>query len=174
MTQELNITNLPCTAAEFGDLAADLLKMGKQVRFRAMGSSMHPLVRDGDTLLIAPCQSFSIRPGDILLCTGGNHCLVVHRVIRRKDSRNNRQFLTQGDQAPWPDGWIDASRIYGRLEEIERDGKRFNTTGPFRLLGLLIVMARRLGLRHSKAAALLSAWLKKLPAFSGYLDQEKY
>lgn len=174
MTQELNITNIPCTAVEFGDLAADLLKMGKQVRFRATGSSMHPLVRNGDTLLITPCQPFSIRPGEILLCAGAQQCVVVHRVIRRKGSRNNRQFLIQGDQVPWPDGWIDASRIYGRLEEIERDGKRFNTTGPFRLLGLLIVMARRLGLRHSKAAALLSAWLKKLPAFSGYLDQEKY
>ncbi len=174
MTQELNITNIPCTAVEFGDLAADLLKMGKQVRFRATGSSMHPLVRDGDTLLIAPCQPFSIRPGEILLCAGAQQCVVVHRVIRCKGSRNNRQFLIQGDQVLWPDGWIDASRIYGRLEEIERDGKRFNTTGPFRLLSLLIVMARRLGLRHSKAAALLSAWLKKLPAFSGYLDQEKY
>lgn len=174
MTQELNITNIPCTAVEFGDLAADLLKMGKQVRFRATGSSMHPLVRNGDTLLITPCQPFSIRPGEILLCAGAQQCVVVHRVIRCKGSRNNRQFLIQGDQVPWPDGWIDASRIYGRLEEIERDGKRFNTTGPFRLLSLLIVMARRLGLRHSKAAALLSAWLKKLPAFSGYLDQEKY
>lgn len=169
MKQELNITNLPCTAAEFGDLSADLLKMGKQVRFRAAGSSMHPLVRDGDTLLVAPCQPSSIRLGDILLCVGAHQCVVVHRVIRRKGSRSGVQFLLQGDQAPHSDGWIEQANVYGRLEEIDRGGKRIAATGPFRFLGLLIVLAHCLGLRHSKAAALLSGWLKKLPAFSDYL-----
>ena len=174
MMQESNVTNLPCTAAEFGDLSADLLKMGKQVRFRATGSSMHPLVRDGDTLLIVPCQPSDIRPGDILLCVGAHQRVVVHRVIRRKRSRHGAQFLLKGDKAAQSDGWIDSSAIYGRLEEIERAGKRFSTTGSFRCLGLLIVLARRLGLRNSTSAALLSGWLKRLPAFSGYLDQEKY
>lgn len=172
MTQESNFTNLPCTAAEFGDLSADLLKMGKQVRFRATGSSMHPLVRDGDTLLISPCQPSGIRPGDILLCVGAHQRVVVHRVIRRRCSRRGAQFLLQGDQAAQPDGWIDQAGIYGRLEEIERAGRRFSTTGSFRCLGLLVVLARRLGLRDSKVAGLLSSSLKKLPAFSGYLDQE--
>ena len=170
MMEESNFTNLPCTAAEFGDLSADLLKMGKQVRFRATGSSMHPLVRDGDTLLISPCQSSGIRPGDILLCVGAHQRVVVHRVIRRRRSRRGAQFLLQGDKAEQSDGWIDQTGVYGRLEEIERAGKRFSTTGKFRNLGLLIVLARRMGLRHSKPAALLSVCLKKIPAFSGYLE----
>ena len=170
MMQESNLTNLPCTAAEFGDLSADLLKMGKQVRFRATGSSMHPLVRDGDTLLISPCQPSDIRPGDILLCVGAHQRVVVHRVIRRKRSRHGAQFLLQGDKAAQSDGWIDSSAIYGRLEEITRDGKRIVTSGRFRFLGLVIVLAYRLGLRHTTLAAWLSRLLKHLPAFSGYLD----
>ena len=172
MTQESHLTILPCTAAEFGDLSADLLKMGKQVRFRATGTSMHPLVRNGDTLLISPCPPSGIRLGDIVLCTGAFQHVVVHRVIRRRFGRQGARFLIQGDQAPRPDGWLEQTDIYGRLEEITRDGNRITTSGRFRFLGLLIVLAYRLGLRYTTPATWFSGLLKHLPAFSGYLDQE--
>ena len=43
-------TNLPCTSAGFAELSAAILGEGVALRFRALGKSMAPLVRDGDVV----------------------------------------------------------------------------------------------------------------------------
>lgn len=167
---EPDLTKLAVSTDDFADIGAELLGGGSALRFTARGSSMHPIVRDGDTLLIRPRQPESIGTGDVVLCETDAGQLLVHRVIRRRAEGDGIRFLVQGDQAARPDGWIPAVRVHGRLEEIERDGRRLDLTATTsRLLGLLLVLVHRMDLRRSKLASMVSGLIRRLPVFRNYL-----
>jgi len=132
---------------------------------------MHPLVRDGDTLLITPCPAECLRVGDVVLCSAEPDRVLVHRVLRRRAGADGTQYFIRGDQAPTPDGWIDRERIHGCLEAVERDGRRIvMKRATARIMGLLIVLGHALGLRQSKLAGVVSRLLKRTPYFAGYLN----
>ena len=165
-----HLSKLTCTATEFGALSAELLSKGNTVRFQAKGASMRPMVRDGDTLLIAPCPADDVQVGEIVLCSKEHDQVLVHRVLRKRLWQAGMQYLVQGDQVARPDGWIPRERIYGSLVEIERDGRRLTMAGgKSRFLGLLMVLAHRWGLRQSLLAGAISGLLRWSPGLVGYL-----
>jgi len=91
-------------------LAAELLAAGRLVALRARGSSMAPLVRDGDVLTLAPLAS-TPRAGELVaaLCAGR---LIVHRVVRARPG----QLELQGDALWSADGWFECqSLVYKSL-----------------------------------------------------------
>jgi signal peptidase len=168
---ETHLTSLTCTTAEFGEVGAELLARGNLVRFTARGSSMHPLVRDGDILLVSPLPPGGVKIGDIVLCTTGNGQVLVHRVLRKQRAAGSLAFLMQGDQAMVPDGLIPAEQVHGKLTEIERSGRVLQMTSPaVRFLGLIMVCSQRVGLRQSFVAKVASGLIKRLPGFSSYLN----
>jgi len=170
MTLEPDLTKLAVSTDDFADIGVELLSGGKSVRFTARGSSMHPLVRDSDTLLITPRQPEKIKTGDVVLCETDAGQLLVHRVIRSRAEGDEIRFFVQGDQAAGPDGWIPAARVHGRLEVIERDDRRLDVTATApRLLGLLLALAQRMDLRRSKLACVASGLISRLPVFRNYL-----
>jgi len=50
----------------FIDVSIELLRRGQSVRFQAPGQSMHPAIREGETITVAPVAPFNIKRGDIL------------------------------------------------------------------------------------------------------------
>ncbi len=72
----------------FIDMSTELLGQGKNVRFRAPGLSMHPAIREGETITVAPISSFDIKRGDILLYIVGKK-VIAHRVVRIKREKND-------------------------------------------------------------------------------------
>lgn len=165
-----DLTKLAVSSDDFAAIGAELLGGGSALRFTARGSSMHPLVRDGDTLLIRPRQPESIGAGDVVLCETDAGQLLVHRVIRRRAEGDGIRFLVQGDQVADPDGWIPAVRVHGRLEEIERQGRHLDVTATApRLLGLLLALAQRMDQRRSKLAFVVSGMIRRLPVCRKYL-----
>ena len=57
-----------------------LLGEGRSVRFRAAGNSMHPTIKQGDTLIIEPCRPANLSRGDIVLFKQDSR-LVAHRLV---------------------------------------------------------------------------------------------
>ena len=47
----------------FADIIESLLREGHQVRFRAFGWSMHPTIRNGEIITVAPLERSSIKSG---------------------------------------------------------------------------------------------------------------
>lgn len=171
MSENQDLTKLTCTASEFGTLGAGMLSEGHSVRFLAKGTSMHPLVRNGDILLITPIQADFVKVGEIVLCTAGTDWVLVHRVLRRRSGADGTNFFLQGDQAAAPDGWFNREQIHGYLQAIERKGRRISMTGGVaRLIGILLVLSHRMGLRRTKLAGIVSDLLKRTPFFAGYLN----
>ncbi len=64
----------------FSELAATLLREGHSIRFRAAGQSMHPTIRDGETIVVEPIDLRDIKRGDIVLYRDLRG-VIAHRVV---------------------------------------------------------------------------------------------
>ncbi|MCP3915104.1 MAG: hypothetical protein GY711_06085 [bacterium] len=92
----------------------------KERWFRITGSSMWPLLRDGDCVLVRESAPIH-RAGDIVLYKGthqGEEIVAVHRVIRRRPIDTETGFLTCGDHCIAFDGVLRATQVYGRVVRL--------------------------------------------------------
>jgi hypothetical protein len=148
-----------------GDLyeAADaVLSRGARLRFRAGGSSMHPMIQDGDVLVVEPIPSGSIRVGDIVLyrrSVGSD--LRVHRIVA---VRAGGRYLPRGDAALWcKEDWIDGKQMMGRVVHAEREGRIVPAaTSWSRFVGLAY---NRLNSRRGQVRAWLASARRRIRGF---------
>jgi signal peptidase I len=158
---------IACDSATFAELGTTILALGKSLRFRARGYSMHPLVRDGDLLTIEPVDVRSLQRGDLVFFRNPQGEVVVHRMVRRTGQGDSLSFEVKGDGLPAPDGLVPGKEIFGRVTSIERDGVRMDMRQPgMRLLGLGVALLDPVRIRSIP-------WLKPLilraPLLSKYL-----
>ncbi len=76
----------------FVGLTRELLQRGCHVRFRASGTSMHPTIRDGEVVTVAPSSGDAFAVGDVLLCRFGRRP-TAHRVVAVQPSDHGRPVL---------------------------------------------------------------------------------
>jgi hypothetical protein len=124
-----------CAQSLFIDVSTKLLRRGQCVRFRAPGLSMHPTIKEGETITVIPVSSFEVKRGDILLYLVGKK-VIAHRVVgiekKKRDSSNQfskfspRLFLLRGDASTICDEPVEAQQILGKVVSVERDGRSIN------------------------------------------------
>ncbi|MFZ2088039.1 MAG: S24/S26 family peptidase [Desulfobaccales bacterium] len=86
---------------------------------------MNPLLRRGDTLLVVPCLSEDLHPGDIIVFADPLRRQVVHRVW----AVTADGLITKGDNMPHVDDWVVAPQdILGRVVAIARQGRLLPVT----------------------------------------------
>jgi signal peptidase I len=143
------VSDMICSVQEFGELAGEVLATGSSLRFEATGWSMHPCVRHGDRLLIAPLQHGEPRTGDVVLARLDDGRLVVHRIVRRQRRGRLIWFLLKGDRNVTADGWLPAGALLGRVAAIQRPGGPVAWGGRMqRLAGVILAGVSLLGLRR--------------------------
>jgi SOS-response transcriptional repressor LexA len=98
-------------------LIIDLLARGHAVEFQVHGDSMHPVIRENDTLHVEPVREFS--PGDVVLVLA-ERGLTAHRVI----SRRGTTLILRGDNAPAADDPVEESQVLGKVTYVLRDGRQ--------------------------------------------------
>ena len=64
----------------FADLATELLRQGKSVRFRAPGRSMYPTIKEQEIITVEPIEPSKVKKGDIILYRS-DAGVVAHRVL---------------------------------------------------------------------------------------------
>ena len=128
----------------FIDVSVELLRQGKSVRFRAPGRSMHPTIKEGETIRVEPIAPFDIKRGDILLYIVGRK-VIAHRVVSIKSEKNdptshssanfatnskalNPQliFILRGDASLTCDDPVEAHQILGKVVSVEKNGRSIN------------------------------------------------
>ncbi len=137
-----------CPQQLFIDMSTELLRQGKNVRFRAPGLSMHPAIKEGETITVAPIASFDIKRGDILLYLAGKK-VIAHRVVRIKreksdptsDSSANSSirtktlskaltpqiiFTLRGDASAICDEPVEAEQVLGKVVSVEKHGRNID------------------------------------------------
>jgi signal peptidase I len=100
------------------ELVAEVARRFGEVRFRATGISMMPVIWPGDILTIRQCGMADLQPGQIVLYQRGKE-LVAHRVTRIHDNL----LTTRGDSICHDDLPIPESEIVGQVVSIVRRGR---------------------------------------------------
>ena len=106
----------------FGAVLQRALADGTRVRFRAAGVSMHPTIRDGEVITIAPIRAGEVSRGDVLLCRHQKRML-AHRVVGLTARGDERLFLLQGDAKAGCDAPVAARDVVGKVVSVCRNGR---------------------------------------------------
>ena len=104
MTIVITEKSLSCDTQAFSAIAIDLLGDGRTLRFTAKGGSMDHLIRDGDTLFLAPADLSRIKFGDVVFFVNGEGMPLIHRVIKTQKRGKERWLLIRGDRGNRVDG----------------------------------------------------------------------
>jgi hypothetical protein len=99
----------------------DALTSGTMVRFRAEGTSMHPAIRDGETITVVAVSTAEVVRGDVLLCRNGTR-LLAHRVVDVVTNGTERLFQLKGDAKIECDATVGARAIVGAVVNVRRNG----------------------------------------------------
>ena len=145
--QELNSqtdkNDFPLPNSNLAALIQETMERGRFFRFRSLGTSMSPFIRDGDQITITSLSNRNPRMGDVIVfLTPENEDLLVHRVIGKEGSK----WLAKGDNTgDRDDGLIPIDRILGRVINVNHNGKNLLMgLGPERFLISLLSRYRLL------------------------------
>lgn len=103
-------------------LVRRLLAAGRSMRMSVAGSSMTPVLEEGDFVEIEPVAAAELRRGDLVAFLDGESIVthVLHFHVRLK---GRRWLLLKGvanSRGDWP---VDARRALGRVTRVEREGR---------------------------------------------------
>tara|TARA_Y100000310_G_scaffold16764_1_gene16692 strand:- start:300 stop:614 length:315 start_codon:yes stop_codon:yes gene_type:complete len=86
------------------------------VEFRPRGSSMHPLVKDGELVRVRRVDNDTLKIGDIVLCKV--HGAVYFHKIKAIETLKGKRFLI-GSNKGRINGWT--TRVYGKRVPLQRE-----------------------------------------------------
>lgn len=110
----------------FLDISAELLSQGIGVRFRPKGASMHPAIKDGETVTIIPIGAGDIRRGDIIMYKAREvaSAVIAHRVVKVNKSKGDvTSFIMRGDASQSDDAPVAPGQVLGKVVSVEREGR---------------------------------------------------
>ena len=104
----------------FVEVSADLLRLGYRVHFRADGRSMHPAIRNGDTITVAPAPPAAARLSDIVVYHRRGR-VVAHRVVSiDRADRDENAFVLRGDAMSCCDAPVASTQVIGKVITVDR------------------------------------------------------
>lgn len=115
-------------------MARCLMQEGRPCSFVASGSSMSPLIQDGDSLTMIP-PATRLRVGQIVAVACGEEQLLVHRIVRITPTG----LITRGDNCGSLDPPVPRNCILGCITVATRNGRarRLGISTGTSLLGRL-------------------------------------
>jgi signal peptidase I len=121
--------SLAASGALLRDLSSDLLGCGYDVRFRAPGQSMHPTIREGETITVRPVSPSAVRRGDIILYRW-QQGVIAHRVVGIENAvGGGLRLMMRGDAAGARVEPVAPDQVLGKVVAAERNGRRVDLYG---------------------------------------------
>lgn len=100
-------------------LCASLLEHGLRVRVQVSGTSMAPLLAQGDVVTLTPVDSEQLRIGDIVFIQDPLRGYYLHRLIRRCTGNSESLYQTRGHGDWRLDNPVSADQILARVSKTE-------------------------------------------------------
>ncbi len=154
------------------ELVADLLAHGRPASFIAHGSSMRPLIRDGDKVLVRPLDASRLKPGMVVLdlppLPNGQVGMLIHRFL---GALPDGRLILRGDAAPVPDPPVRPDTVAGQVIEVQRGGRTLRASS---WTGRLLLARGILLPRLLASLARLRSWFRgpsRLPFLSTPLSR---
>jgi signal peptidase I len=105
----------------FLEIVEGILRDGHSVRFRASGWSMHPTIRNGEIITVAPLGQLPIQTGEIVLYRR-DRATIAHRVVRVQSTADgSSELIVRGDAADCCDRPTPIGQVIGRVLAVERN-----------------------------------------------------
>lgn len=105
---------------KFWTVLTDLLDAGRNVRFKPVGTSMGPFIRQGDAVKVRPCSPTDFAFGDIVLFAAGKETYRVHRIVGSFRVNGRAFIITRGDASPDADTPISPEDILGKVSAVTK------------------------------------------------------
>jgi signal peptidase I len=96
-----------------------VLAAGRLARLPAVGNSMLPTIRPGDTLVVGRTDAEPVAVGEVIVWLADER-LIAHRVVRLWEQAGESYFQTRGDARRQTDPVAPRARILGRVVAVER------------------------------------------------------
>ena len=134
------------TRGEESELFSDILNSGSDLRTRVTGSSMAPMIRDGDLVTLRKVPARDLNPGDIVWFINNSGTSAAHRILKKRVRPEKTCLHTKGDAQLEYDQWIDENHILGKVCRIEKPRAHGSTisidleTVRWRTAGFLIAL----------------------------------
>jgi len=103
-------------------LGEAILRSGRSIRLRVLGTSMLPSVWPGDVVSVEGHAVGAVVSGDIILYEA-NDSFFVHRVVEKSRNKNQAQWITRGDAMPQSDPAVRECQLLGRVSSICRGSR---------------------------------------------------
>lgn len=101
-----------------------VLKRYGVIDLTAEGTSMFPLIKDGDICQFISCETNNLQRGDIALFFSTSGKLVAHRLYQIKKQNNCIYFLFKGDSNLVLDHPVPSEQVIGKLNYIQKRKKK--------------------------------------------------
>ena len=108
---------------QFDALAGDILSSGNVLRFKALGRSMLPFIKERDVLTVHPAAASRLRVGHVALHRRTPAGVTAHRIVRIHRGGASILFDVRGDGSCSHPATVAADQILGRVTCVERGGK---------------------------------------------------
>jgi signal peptidase I len=125
-------------------LILEELHNGKQMGLRVSGRSMHPLMRQGDSIRLEKCTARALAIGDIITFKkDGNY--FTHRLLWTTKRGNGIRLITKGDNEINTDPPVSPVSVIGKVTSIQRGNRTLHLNTPFwrsmnRLFGVFFLL----------------------------------
>jgi signal peptidase I len=121
-------------------LIREELGNGKKITLRVSGDSMHPLIRQGDSIRIERCAPEVLGIGDIITFKRDG-AYYTHRLLRIVTRGSVTRLMTKGDNEVNLDPPVSPDQILGKVAVIWKKNRTLYLKTPFwsfmnRLLGV--------------------------------------
>ena len=125
-------------------LILEELLNGKEIGLRVSGNSMHPLIKQGDSIRIEKCAPGALAIGDIITFNKKG-IYFTHRVLWRIRKGNGIRLITKGDNEINVDPPVSPNHILGKVVAIHGANRTLHLKIPYwrfinRLLGFFFLL----------------------------------
>ena len=127
----------------FKSLLQVVLEKKVPFRVQATGNSMSPFIRAGDIVVISPILGYPPHRGEVVAyLSPRSEAVIIHRIVRKVGP----QYFIGGDNSLEPIEIVAEERLLGRVQVVERKGKRVRFS--LNNLGVIVAVLNSQNLLH--------------------------
>lgn len=101
-------------------LIKEVIKKQGWVELPAEGTSMYPLIKQGDICRFVPCEAMKLKKGEIILFHTLSGSLVAHRLLSVESINEQVTYLLKGDTNFGADEPVGQEQLIGKLTSIHK------------------------------------------------------
>ena len=116
----------------------------KEIILKVLGDSMHPLMKEGESIRVESFDPNTVSVGDIITFEKED-TYITHRLLWTKTRDNGIELITRGDNEINIDPPVSPDHVLGKVAALQRGSQTLQLKTPFwrfmnRLLGIIFLV----------------------------------